>query len=99
MCESSTRDTQLSSDPSNSDDDLLVVVEITGTDGNYLDSIVVEDIDDVTQYLDTFIGVDGPAPATLEYVTTDGEVVAGREHVLWGLVGGKTTSWRSVQAA
>lgn len=97
-CASSTKGTSLSNDRSNSDDDLQVVIEITSTNGQYLDSIVVEDVDDVSSYLDTFVGADGPAPAQLEYLNSEGGVY-GTEYVLWGLADGRTTSWRSVQAA
>lgn len=100
MCESSTREELLSNNPSSSDDDQRVVIEVTGTDGNYMDSIVVEDFDEVTEYLDGFVGAVGTAPAMLDYMTPDGDVIGGREHILWGIASsGKTISWRSVQAA
>lgn len=76
-----------------------MVVEITGTDGNYLDSIVVEDIDEIVAFLDQFVGSDALAvPSTLEYLTSTGEV-SGVEIILWGIQNGRPTSWRSVQAA
>lgn len=88
----------MSNDRSNSDDDLQVVIEVTSTEGNYMDSIVVEDVDEVTAYLDGFVGVSDCAPAQLEYLDSEGGV-HGTEFVLWGLANGRTTSWRSVQAA
>lgn len=88
----------MSNDRSNSDDDLQVVIEVTSTSGQYLDSIVVEDVDEVTTYLDGFVGANGPAPAQLEYLDSEGGVY-GTEYVLWGTADGRTTSWRSVQAA
>jgi hypothetical protein len=77
-----------------------MVVEITASSGNYMDSIVVSDVDEITEFLDGFVGSADTLglPSTLAYLSVEGDV-HGSETVLWGVANGVSTSWRSIQAA
>lgn len=73
-----------------------VVVEVTGTSGNYIDSIVVEDEDDIRQYLNGFLGTDVEFPSVLEWLDDAGDIIAV-EPVLFGVSGsGRPFAWRTV---
>lgn len=73
-----------------------VVVDVTGMSGNFMDSIVVEDEDDIRRYLNGFIGSDTEPPSVLEWLGEDGEVIAV-EPVLFGIDStGRPFAWRTV---
>ena len=73
-----------------------VVVEVTGTSGNYIDSIVVEDEDDIRRYLNGFIGMDTEFPSVLEWLGEDGDIIAS-EPILFGVSrSGRPFAWRTI---
>lgn len=59
-----------------------MLVEATATNDEYLTCLSIDDEDEVTAYLDTFIGKPGPWPTTLGYLNSEGDE-AGTERVLW----------------
>jgi hypothetical protein len=73
-----------------------VVVEVTGSSGNYIDSIVIDDEADLHRYLTGFIGTEqGDPPSLLEWLNEDGEII-GSEPVLYGLRDGVPFAWRTI---
>ena len=71
-----------------------MVVEVTGSSGNYIDSIVVDDEDDINRYLSGFVGTSTEHPALLEWLDEEGDVF-DRMLVLYGLRDGVPYAWRT----
>ena len=75
-----------------------MIVEVTSNNGESMDPIHIADIDDLTMYLDTFIGKGSSFPCELELLDEDGES-CGTTNVLWAVTKAGAGSWRTVSAA